>query len=90
MERFDPDSLPNAARQCDLTAATELLRSGADPNGKDPLGYTPLMPAAGLGNIQMVELLLTAGGNVPSWTTAWAPRPSAAPPRAGWSTSRAC
>ena len=48
----------------DLVGATELLRGGADPDVKDPLGYTPLMLAAARGHLQMVEMLLTAGADV--------------------------
>jgi ankyrin repeat protein len=47
----------------DLITAGESLRAGADPNAKDPLGYPPLCLAAGRGQTQMVELLLTAGAD---------------------------
>lgn len=48
----------------DLAAATDLLRSGADANHSGPDGLKPLMIAAGLGQAQMVALLLTAGAEV--------------------------
>ena len=37
-----------------------LLKAGADPNGADPTGYTPLMGAADQGNKALVQLLLDA------------------------------
>lgn len=57
-------TLPDAVQRNDLAAAADLLRGGANANRKDPLGYTLLMLASGLGNAQMVELLLTAGADV--------------------------
>ena len=56
-------TLEASIRAGDLAAATELLRSGADANRRGPDGFTPLMIAAGLGQSQMVELLLTAGAD---------------------------
>ncbi len=56
-------NLIRAVLDGDLTAAEEALRAGADPNAKDPLGYPPLSLAAGRGQVQMVELLLTAGAD---------------------------
>ena len=57
-------TLEASIRTGDLTAAIDLLRSGADANRRGPDGLTPLMIAAGLGQAQMVELLLTAGAEV--------------------------
>ncbi|WP_314435413.1 ankyrin repeat domain-containing protein [Massilia timonae] len=53
-----------AIRAADLPAASELLRSGADPNRRDPSGLTPLMIASGLGQPYMVSMLLDAGADV--------------------------
>lgn len=52
-----------AIRAGDLPAASELLRSGADPNRRDPSGLTPLMIASGLGQSYMVSMLLDAGAD---------------------------
>lgn len=41
-----------------------LLGAGADENRSGPDGLTPLMLAAGLGQPQLAELLLTAGAQV--------------------------
>ncbi|MFD4787205.1 ankyrin repeat domain-containing protein [Streptomyces sp. NPDC058459] len=60
----DPLSLDASIRAGDLAAAVELLRSGADANRRGPEGLTPLMIASGLGQPQMVELLLTSGADV--------------------------
>ena len=57
-------TLETSIRANDLAAATDLLRSGADVNRRGPEGFTPLMIASGLGQPQMVELLLTAGADV--------------------------
>ena len=57
-------SLDASIRAGELAAATDLLRSGADANGRSPDGLTPLMIASGRGRTQMVELLLTAGADV--------------------------
>jgi ankyrin repeat protein len=57
-------TLEASIRAGDLATATGLLRTGVDPNRPGPEGLTPLMIAAGLGQAQMVELLLTAGADV--------------------------
>ena len=57
-------TLEASIRDGDLAAATDLLRAGADVNRFTPEGLTPLMIASGLGQSQMVELLLTAGAQV--------------------------
>ncbi|MFD8461906.1 ankyrin repeat domain-containing protein [Streptomyces antimycoticus] len=57
-------NLEASIRAADLPAAIDSLRSGADVNRVGPEGLTPLMIAASLGQLQMVELLLTAGATV--------------------------
>ena len=44
-----------------LPAAALLLEAGADPDLGDTDGMTPLMMAAGLGNVEAVQLLLSRG-----------------------------
>jgi len=53
-----------AVREDDLQAATDLISRGADVNRRGPLAYTPLMIAAGLGCVQMTDILLAAGADV--------------------------
>ena len=57
-------TLHAAIRRASLAQATEHLAACANPNSRDARGLTPLMIAAGLGQSQMVELLLGAGGDV--------------------------
>lgn len=57
-------TLEAAIRDGDLAAATDLVRSGVDVNCFTPEGLTLLMIASGLGQPQMVDLLLTAGAQV--------------------------
>jgi ankyrin repeat protein len=57
-------NLEASIRAGDLPAAIDLLRSGADVNLIGPEGLSPVMIASGLGQLQMVELLLTAGASV--------------------------
>ena len=56
--------LEASIRAGDLAAVSELLRSGANPNHRSPDGSTLLMIASGLGQSQMVNILLTAGADV--------------------------
>ncbi|PRX99028.1 ankyrin repeat domain-containing protein [Allonocardiopsis opalescens] len=55
--------LVRAVMAGDLPTAEEVLRDGADPNGRCPLGYPPLHLASALGRPQLVELLLTSGAD---------------------------
>ena len=56
-------SLLEAVRAGDLATANHWLDAGAPIDGKDAGGYSPLTIAAGLGQVQMVELLLVAGAD---------------------------
>jgi ankyrin repeat protein len=51
-------------RAGDLTATNNLLQSGVKVNQRTSEGLTPLMIASGIGQAQMVNLLLTAGADV--------------------------
>ncbi|MVN88233.1 hypothetical protein GO986_15910 [Deinococcus sp. HMF7620] len=57
-------NLEASIRAGDLTTALERLLAGTDVDRRSPEGFTPLMIAVGLGQPQMVELLLTAGADV--------------------------
>ena len=57
-------TLEDAILAADLASATDLVRSGAVLNASGPEGFTPLMIAAGLGQVQTVQLLLTAGADL--------------------------
>lgn len=58
-----PD-LEGAIRSGSLASLAQLVRAGVDVNGRGPDGLTPLMIASGLGQPQMVDLLLSAGADV--------------------------
>ncbi len=57
-------ALDRAIHAGDLAAASACIRAGVDVNRLAPEGLTPLMLASGLGQPQMVQLLLTAGASV--------------------------
>ena len=57
-------TLESAIRAGDVAAVSGRLRAGDDPNGRTTESLTPLMLAAGLGQPQTVEVLLTAGADV--------------------------
>jgi ankyrin repeat protein len=50
-----------AAQERDVITA--LLDAGADPNSRQHGGYTPLLEAAQLGNVKLVDLLLAHGAS---------------------------
>jgi Ankyrin repeats (3 copies) len=56
--------LIEAVKAADVTAAKELIQSGADINQQDEQGWTPLNWAAGKGKLAMVELLVEAGADI--------------------------
>ncbi|KAL4609114.1 BRCA1-associated RING domain protein 1 [Arapaima gigas] len=58
-----------AAIKGDVTAVTELLEQGADPNLKDHAGWTPLHEACNLGHLAVAEVLLQGGAllNAPGY-----------------------
>lgn len=62
-ERTDR-SLEGSIRAGDLAAVIHVLRLRADVNIRGPDGLTALMIGSGLGQSQMVDLLLTAGADV--------------------------
>ena len=57
------DALSVAARQGDLAQVQALLAAGADPNDYER-AYSPLMHAAGAGNVELTRLLLARGAKV--------------------------
>jgi uncharacterized protein len=59
----DP-AFEEAIRNSDVATAINRIRANADVNRLMPEGLTPLMIAAGLGQPQIVEILLAAGAEV--------------------------
>ena len=57
-------ALEAAIRAGDEVSVGEILSAEADPDLRDSEGCTPLMIASGLGRLNLVELLLTAGADV--------------------------
>ena len=61
---FGPASRATSATSAsDVAKMTRMLDAGADPNGTESDGATPLMMAAGYGYTNIVKLLLTRGAN---------------------------
>lgn len=58
------ESLQDAAKAGDVEAARKLLAGGADVNGKDQKGITPLGVAVGFNKIPVIQLLLESGADV--------------------------
>jgi ankyrin repeat protein len=57
-------SLLDAVRASDPSGARALLAAGADPDGADETGVTPLMYAAGVGSLHTMQALIEAGADV--------------------------
>ena len=53
-----------AAEQGRLESVRLLTEAGAPPNGHDPMGRTPLMCAAGAGNLDAMAFLLRNGADI--------------------------
>ena len=64
VHRVKDNQLIDAVKDGDLQALEMLLRSGANPNQQDALGWTPLNWAAGKGDATMVGLLLAHDADV--------------------------
>ena len=58
------DQLLEAVRAADAAKVKALLQHGTDLNVRDADGATPLMLAAGAGNMEMVAALLAVGADV--------------------------
>ena len=58
------ETLQDAAKAGDVEAAQKLIEGGADVNGKDKRGITPLGVAVGFNKIAVVEELLARGADV--------------------------
>lgn len=58
------ECLQDAAKAGDLEAAKKLLEGGADVNGKDAKGITPLGVAVGFNKIPIIKLFLEQEADV--------------------------
>lgn len=56
--------LLNAVNQKKFKEVKKLIESGANVNGKGKVGFTPLLLAAGWGNVEMVDYLIKNGANL--------------------------
>jgi len=56
--------LTKAVKRRDFTALEDAIRSGADLNGVDSMGWTPLFHAAGKGWTNGLRALIQAGAEV--------------------------
>lgn len=61
--------LLNTVLAGDVAKAATLLKNGADINSRNEEGATALILAAGVGNLEMVEMLLQAGAEVDATDT---------------------
>lgn len=59
-----PTALFRAVERGEVTRAVRLLAAGADPNGLNAQGSTPLMVAALGTNVALVHALVAAGADV--------------------------
>jgi ankyrin repeat protein len=62
--KITKDILTIVARHGDARTLTMLINAGADINGKNASGYTPLMIAAEKGKEDMIEILLKARAKI--------------------------
>lgn len=60
--------LLHASSAGDLGLALAAIEKGADPDCRDPRGFTPLMRAATYGEVGMLQLLMDAGASLDTVT----------------------
>ena len=64
VQKPSPRDLIMAVHRYDVNAVDRLLQSGADPDGTDREGYTPLMYASWDGSVAIAYMLIQAGADV--------------------------
>jgi ankyrin repeat protein len=60
--------LLHASSAGDLDLALAAIEKGANPDCRDPRGFTPLMRAATYGDVRMLQLLVDAGATLDAVT----------------------